>query len=358
MHAQVRAEVLAALASTYDEGSFVLGDRLAQFEAAFAHYCGIAHCRGVASGLDALTLALRALDIGPGDEVIVPAHTFVATPLAVLAVGARPVLAEPLLDTANLDPAAVRAAITPRTRAVVPVHLYGQPCQMDALLALASQYGLAVVEDNAQAQGARWDGKPTGGLGHLGATSFYPTKNLGALGDGGAITTHDAALAERVGRLRNYGSAEKYRYAEVGTNARLDDLQAAVLAIKLRHLDDWNAQRRQIAAWYNAHLAGLPDLCLPLVEDRATPVYHLYVVRTPRRAALQAHLAAAGIGTGLHYPQPFYRQPAFRAQQYHPADYSRAEALAATVLSLPMYPGLAAADVAHIAGVIAAFLTK
>ncbi len=358
MHTEVRAEVLATLANTYDEGSFVLGARLAQFEAAFARYCGADHCRGVASGLDALTLALRALDIGPGDEVIVPAHTFVATPLAVLAVGARPVLAEPLLDTANLDPAAVRAAITPRTRALVPVHLYGQPCQMDALLALARQYGLAVVEDNAQAQGARWDGKPTGSLGHLGATSFYPSKNLGALGDGGAITTRDAALAERVGQLRNYGSAEKYRYAEVGTNARLDDLQAAVLAIKLRHLDDWNAQRRQIAACYDAHLTGLPGLHLLPTVAGATSVHHLYVVRTPRRAALQAHLTAAGIGTGLHYPEPFYRQAAFRAQQYHPADYPRAEELAATVLSLPMYPGLSADDVAYVAWTIAAFLTR
>lgn len=355
-HAPLRVDLLATLGRVYDAGQFVLGPEVAAFEREYAAFSGVAHAVGVGNGLDALTLALRALGVGPGDEVLVPAHTYIATWLAVTHVGARPVPIEPDPATSNLDPARLAAALTPRTRALVPVHLYGQPCPMPELLRFAREHGLFVVEDNAQAQGATFNDQPTGSFGHVNATSFYPTKNLGALGDGGALTTADPALAARLRQLRNYGATQKYHHATAGYNSRLDELQAAVLRLKLPQLLGWNAQRQQVAAWYDQHLAGVPGLRLPTVAVGAAPVWHLYVVHTPRRDALQRHLAARGIGTLVHYPVPPHRQPAYAHLGLPAGALPLAEALAATCLSLPLWPGMSEALVAEVAGAVREFL--
>jgi dTDP-4-amino-4,6-dideoxygalactose transaminase len=355
MHAAVRAEVLAALARVYDSNWYVLGEEVAQFEQEYSQYSGVAHTVGVGNGLEALTLALRALGIGPGDEVLVPSNTYIATWLAVTHAGATPVPVEPDPLTSNLDPARLAAACTPRTRAILPVHLYGQPCRMPEIMAFAARHGLAVVEDNAQAQGATFGGQLTGSFGVVNATSFYPTKNLGALGDAGAITTHDAALAEQLRRLRSYGATQKNHHELPGYNSRLDELQAAVLRVKLRHLPAWTAQRRQLAAWYDGYLAGTPGLQLPAGAAGAAPVWHLYVVHVARRDALRQYLAAQGIETLVHYPVPPHRQPAYAPLEYAAGALPIAESLAATCLSLPLWPGLTEAAVAKVADAIRAF---
>lgn len=340
-HAPLRAELLAAVGGVVDSHWLVLGEQVRRFEAAWAKSCGVPHAVGVGNGLDALTLSLKALGVGPGDEVIVPANTYIATWLAVTHVGAMLVPVEPEAATFNLDPAAVAAAVTPRTRAVMPVHLFGQPCRMDALLAVARQHGLLVIEDNAQAQGARWQGQPTGSFGHCAGHSFYPTKNLGALGDAGAITTADATVAERLRQLRNYGSERKYHNEEIGWNSRLDEVQAAVLLAKLPLLAGWNAARTAIAATYSVQLADLTSaLTLPTVAAGAAPVWHQYVVRTARRDALQAHLTARGIGTLIHYPVPPHLQPAYAPLGLRVGQFPISEAMAATSLSLPIWPGM------------------
>ncbi|MFD1466643.1 DegT/DnrJ/EryC1/StrS family aminotransferase [Hymenobacter caeli] len=355
-HDPLRSDVLAALARVYDSHWYVLGEEVAAFEREYAAFNQVPHAVGVANGLDALTLALRALGVGPGHEVLVPSNTYIATWLAVTHVGARPVPVEPDPATGNLDPARLAAALTPRTRALLPVHLYGQACRMPEIMALARRHGLPVVEDNAQAQGAAFGGQLTGSFGALNATSFYPGKNLGALGDAGALTTADAQLAEQVRVLRNYGAAQKYRNDVVGYNSRLDELQAAVLRVKLGHLPAWTAQRQQIAAWYGRHLAGIDGLRLPAVAPGATHVYHLYVVHTPHRDALQRHLAAGGIGTLIHYPVPPHRQRAYAGLGLGPGALPIAEALAATCLSLPLWPGLTEEQVAAVAAAIRGFL--
>jgi len=344
-HAQVRAEVLAAMAAVYDRQWYVLGEEVAAFEQEYAAASGTAHAVGVGNGLEALTLALRALGVGPGDEVLVPSNTYIATWLAVSHVGATPVPVEPELTTSNLDPARLAAALTPRTRAIVPVHLYGQSCRMPEILAFASQHGLYVVEDNAQAQGATFDGQLTGSFGRANATSFYPTKNLGALGDAGTITTNDANIAQQLRQLRNYGSPHKNYHETLGYNSRLDELQAAVLRIKLRYLPLWTQQRRQLARWYSQHLAGVPGLQLPVVTEGAEPVWHLYVVHTARREALGQHLAANGIGTLVHYPTPPHLQPAYAHLGLEAGALPIAEKLAATCLSLPLWLGMTEAQV-------------
>ncbi|RZJ95386.1 MAG: DegT/DnrJ/EryC1/StrS family aminotransferase, partial [Hymenobacter sp.] len=295
------------------------------------------------------------LNIGPGDEVLVPSNTYIATWLAVSHVGATPVPVEPELATSNLDPARIKEALTPRTRAIIPVHLYGQPCRMPAILAIARQHGLLVIEDNAQAQGATFNGQPTGSFGIANATSFYPTKNLGALGDGGAITTNDVALAERLRLLRNYGSARKNEHELLGYNSRLDELQAAVLRVKLRYLDTWTQQRRQVAAWYNKYLAGIPELRLPTVAVGAEPVWHLYVVHLAQRDTLQQHLTEQGISTLVHYPMPPHLQPAYTKMGLPAGALPIAEELAATCLSLPLWPGMTEATVLRVARTIDAF---
>ncbi|GAA4029352.1 DegT/DnrJ/EryC1/StrS family aminotransferase [Hymenobacter glaciei] len=354
-HAPLRAELTAAFTRVHDSYWYVLGEEVRQFELEYAAWNQVPYAVGLANGLDALVLALRALNVGPGDEVIVPSNTYIATWLAVTQVGATLVPVEPDPATSNLDPAAVAAAITPRTRAIIPVHLYGQACCMPAIMALAAQYGLYVVEDNAQAHGAAFDGQLTGSFGHLNATSFYPGKNLGALGDAGALTTASEALARRVQVLRNYGSAQKYHNEEIGYNSRLDELQAALLRVKLPHLATWTVQRQQLAAWYHQHLSGIDGLRLPQTASGATHVYHLYVVHHSRRGALQQHLAAQGIGTLVHYPVPPYRQPAYQGLQLPASGFPIAEELAATCLSLPLWPGMTEEQVAAVAAAIRAF---
>ncbi|MDO7884410.1 DegT/DnrJ/EryC1/StrS family aminotransferase [Hymenobacter cheonanensis] len=355
MHAAVRAETLATMARVYDAEWYVLGEELALFEQEYSAFSQVAHTVGVGNGLEALTLALRALDIGPGDEVLVPSNTYIATWLAVSHAGAVPVPVEPDPATSNLDPSRLEAAITARTRAVLPVHLYGQPCRMTEIMALARRYHLTVIEDNAQAQGAAFEGQLTGSFGIASGTSFYPTKNLGALGDAGAITTSDPGLAQRLRQLRNYGSDQKNHHQLPGYNSRLDELQAAVLRIKLRHLPTWTAQRRQLAVWYSQYLAGLPGLRLPAVAPGAEPVWHLYVVHCPQRDALQRHLAAGGIGTLIHYPVPPHRQPAYASLGLAAGSLPIAETLAATCLSLPLWPGMQEETVATIAASIRRF---
>lgn len=352
MHAAIREEMLAAMTRVYDSNWYVLSKEVAQFEQAYSEFSGVAHTVGVGNGLEALTLALRALGIGPGDEVIVPSHTFIATWLAVTHVGATPVPVEPELATSNLDPELLEAAITPRTRAIIPVHLYGQPCRMPEILAFAAQHGLWVVEDNAQAQGATFAGQLTGSFGHANATSFYPTKNLGALGDAGAITTSSAELAQRLRKLRNYGSAQKNHHELPGYNSRLDELQAAVLRVKLPYLTTWISQRRQLAIWYNKYLATVPGLRLPTVAAGAEPAWHLYVVHTSHRDALLRHLAAAGIGTQVHYPAPPHLQPAYAQLGLVAGVLPIAEELAATCLSLPLWPGMTEDMVVAVSSII------
>ena len=348
------AAIRAAIDRVIESGWYILGQETAAFEREFADYCGVAHCIGVANGLDALHLILRGYGIGEGDEVIVPSNTFVATWLAVTRTGARVVPVEPDEHTCNLDPGRIEAAITRRTRAVMPVHLYGQPADMAPINQIARKHGLRVIEDAAQAHGARYQGRRVGALGDAAAFSFYPGKNLGALGDGGAITTDDEALAGTLRKLRNYGSTIKYRHEIAGLNSRLDELQSAILRIKLRHLDAENGRRRAAAAAYLEALADLP-LQLPRVHEQAEPVWHLFVVRTPDRDALQAHLRAQGIGTVIHYPLACHRQPAYSGERW-PA-LPIAERIQSDVLSLPMAPYLSTADIRTVAESIRTFFS-
>lgn len=336
---ELKPEIDAAVNRVLEGGWYILGPEVEAFEAEWAAYCGAAHAVGLANGLDALILALRALDIGAGDEVIVPSNTFIATWLAVSAVGATPVPVEPDTATHNIDPAQIEAAISPRTRAIMPVHLYGQPADLDPILAIARRHGLKVVEDAAQAHGARYKGKRIGAHGDVVCWSFYPGKNLGAMGDGGAITTDDPALAERIALLRNYGSRQRYVNEEPGMNSRLDPIQAAILRAKLPFLDEWTERRRAIAALYAQGLAGT-DLVLPHVPDWAEPVWHLYVVRSGGRDALQARLAEAGVGTLIHYPIAPHMQAAYSNLGIAGHDLPIARQFAGEVLSLPMGPQL------------------
>lgn len=338
---ELQADIDAAVQRVLASGYYILGPEVEAFENEFATYCDSSHAIGVANGLDALHLALRAMDVGPGDEVIVPSNTYIATWLAVSQCGATPVPVEPDARTCNIDPALIEAAITPRTKVILPVHLYGQPADMDPILAIARRHGLRVLEDGAQAHGARYKGQRIGAHGDAVAWSFYPGKNLGAMGDGGAVTTNDAQLADRLRVLRNYGSRVKYVNEVQGTNSRLDPLQAAILRVKLAHLDAWNARRSAIAQRYQQGLAGC-GLGLPHVPDWAEPAWHLYVVRTPQRDALQAHLTEAGVGSLIHYPIPPHLQQAYAGQGYQPGAFPIAEAMANEVLSLPMGPHLGA----------------
>jgi dTDP-3-amino-3,4,6-trideoxy-alpha-D-glucose transaminase len=319
-------------------GCFLLGPELEAFEREYASAVGSAHCVGVANGLEALQLALMARQIGPGHEVIVPAHGYIATWLAVTHVGATPVPCECDERTYNLDPARIGAAITARTKAIIPIHLYGQTADMPAINRCARAHGLFVLEDAAQSHGARCHGTASGALGEAAGTSFYPSKNLGALADAGAVTTADGELAERIRHLRNYGAKVRYRNDYAGMNSRLSELQAAFLRAKLPHLERWNARRRELAALYLAGLAGVGDLVLPAVPAWAEPVWHLFVVRTARREGLQAHLAANGIGTQIHYPTPPHLAGAYRGLGGKRGDFPIAERLAGEVLSLPISP--------------------
>src|SRR6266511_254100 len=338
-----------------DSGWYLLGSELESFEQEYAAYCGAKHCVGVGSGLDALHLGLRAWEIGRGDEVIVPAHTFIATWLAVTFAGAAPVPVDPDRKTLNLDPERVAAAITPRTRAIIPVHLYGQPADMEPINAIAEKHGLKVLEDAAQAQGARYKGRGVGSLGHAAAHSFYPSKNLGAYSDAGAVTTDDAALADKLRTLRNYGSTLKYYHERIGINSRLDELQAAFLRVKLAKLNEWNARRQTVAHYYLNRLQRLPELVLPFVPAEIDPVWHLFVVRHPRRDELRRHLAGAGIGSLIHYPVPPHLSEAYSDLGHRRGSYPIAEEQSRTVLSLPIGPHLNREAQDHVIAAIRSF---
>lgn len=340
---EIKADIDVAVARVLDSGWYLLGQELEAFEKEFAAYTGTRHCIGVANGLDALHLTLLALDIRPNDEVIVPSNTYIATWLAVSQCGAIPIPVEPDPATYNINPNRIEAAITPRTRAILPVHLYGQPADMDPIIEIAQRHGLGVLEDAAQAHGACYKGKRTGGLGHAAAWSFYPGKNLGAHGDAGAVTTDDPAIAERIRVLRNYGSRVKYVNEVQGYNSRLDEMQAAILRVKLRYMDTWNARRVRIAASYEAALSQC-GLILPIVPAGMEPVWHLYVVRHSQRDALQRDLQARGIQTLIHYPIPPHRQQAYADLGWPVGSFPVAESMADSVLSLPIGPHLSAAQ--------------
>ncbi len=334
-----RAEIEAAIGRVLDDGHYILGPEVDAFEREFAAWLGVAHVVGVNSGTDALVLALRACGVGPGDEVITVGHTAVATVAAIEMAGAAPVLVDIDPTTFTLDSERVEGALSPRTRALLPVHLYGHPAPMKALRDLATRHGLKLIEDCAQAHGATMDGRRAGTFGDVAAFSFYPTKNLGAIGDGGAIATADPEIAAVARRLREYGWRERYVSEVPGTNSRLDELQAAILRVKLRHLDEDNARRVALARIFDADLSEA-DVTLPTTREGCGHVYHQYVIRHPGRDALRAELRAHGVGTLIHYPVPVHLQPAYRGRLRIPGPLARTEEAAATVLSLPMYPEL------------------
>jgi dTDP-3-amino-3,4,6-trideoxy-alpha-D-glucose transaminase len=339
-----QSELAEELAEAYcrvaASGHYVLGDEVELFEREFAAYCGTAECVGVSNGLDALRLSLEIHGIGAGDEVIVPAHTFIATFLAVSDVGAIPVPVETDERTFTISADGVVAAITHRTRAVIPVHLYGHPADMSAIRRVSDSYGLTVIEDAAQAHGARYKGRTAGSLGDCAAFSFYPSKNLGALGDAGAVTTNDRDLANRLRELRNYGSSSKYRYDVRGHNMRLDPLQAAFLRVKLQVLDDWNRRRSRVASAYIGGLRDVPSISLPTVDAGAEPAWHLFVVRHKSRDRLREELGARGVGTLIHYPMPPHRTPAYSDLGHAPGSFPVTERICAEALSLPIGPHL------------------
>jgi dTDP-4-amino-4,6-dideoxygalactose transaminase len=336
---ELKEELDAAYRRVMESGWYILGEEVEAFEAEFAAYCGAKYCIGVGNGLEALHLIIRAMGIGPGDEVIVPANTYIATWLAVSYAGATPVPVEPDEKTYNINPDLIELAITSRTKAILPVHLYGQPADMDPINTIANKYNVKIIEDGAQAHGARYKGKRTGNLGDAAGFSFYPGKNLGAFGDGGAVTTNDKDLADKIRILRNYGSKVKYKNETKGFNSRLDEMQAAFLRVKLAKLDEWNTRRRNIAEFYLKEFAKVQGIILPHVPDCCEPVWHLFVIRHPRRDHLQKQLQEAGIGTLIHYPIPPHQSDAY-AKEFCLERYSLSENLAQSVLSLPIGPQL------------------
>lgn len=342
---ELKAELDEAYQRVMKSGHFILGPELAAFEENFARYCDVKHAIGTGNGLDSLSLILRAMEIGKDDEVVVPSHTFIATWLAVSSVGAKPVPVEVNPHTYNLDSTRIEAAITSKTKAILVVHLYGQPADMDAIHAVASRYQLKVIEDAAQAHGALYKGKKVGSLSHAAAFSFYPTKNLGAIGDGGAITTNDDDLASQIRLLRNYGSPVKYRHDVKGCNSRLDELQAAFLNVKLKKLDVWNQRRQQIAQQYLDALSGCEWLKLPAVPEWADPVWHLFTVQHPEREACMSHLKELGIQCLIHYPIPPHLSKAYEEIRYQIGDFPIAEEIARNIFSLPLWPHMTEKDI-------------
>lgn len=352
----IKSEIDDAIARTIASSAYIGGAEMRAFEEEFAAYCadgsdGPAYCASCGNGTDAIYLALRALGIGPGDEVITVSHTFIATAEMITLAGARPVFVDVYEDTMLMDVDALEAAITPRTKAIIPVHLYGQLCDMDRIMEIAERHGLKVIEDAAQAHGARWRGRRAGTFGDLATFSFFPGKNLGAYGDGGAVVGRDPDLVQRVRMLANHGRVDKYLHEFEATSSRLDGLQAAILRVKLRRLDDWNAARRRVADRYTGALRGL-DIVLPAVDARAEPVWHQYVIRVRDRAGLQAALKEQGIATGVHYPVPLHRQPAYRHLEIPEGALPVTERVAADILSLPMYAELTDEQIDRITGTI------
>ncbi len=353
----IREEVRAEVDNVFESTQFILGDAVERFERAFAEYLGVKNVIGVGSGLDALRLALEAAGVEPGDEVIIPANTFIATALAVSAAGAKPVLVDCREDTYEIDPALIEAAITPRTRIIMPVHLYGQSADMAAIIEIARSHRLEVIEDAAQSHGTRFLDQRCGSFGLAGCFSFYPGKNLGAYGDGGAVVTNSDEFAKKVNSLRNYGQKQKYVHVEKGTNSRLDTVQAAILNIKLKHLDDWNAARRSHAAIYSDSLAN-HDFIVPALDPRSTHIFHLYVVRTGYRDELQKHLASLGIQTGIHYPIPIHLQEAYSDLGLKRGAFPVTETLADEILSLPMFPELTQQQIELVLDAVSSFRAK
>ena len=351
------AEVQQAISVVLERGDFVLGREVSLFEEEFAAYCEAEYAVGVDSGTSALELALRAFDIGPGDEVITAANTFIATAFAVSYTGATPVLVDVDPQTYTIDVSLLESAITDRTRAIIPVHLYGHPAEMDPIMEMAGRYRLVVIEDACQAHGAKYKGKRVGSLGHAAAFSFYPAKNLGAYGDGGMVVTNDERVAGSLRVLRNYGQREKYHHMVQGYNHRLDTLQAAVLRVKLKHLDAWNAARRQHAKLYRELLAHSP-VVLPVEASCAEAVYHLYVIRVEDRDGLRVYLQDRGVATGIHYPIPIHLQPSYRALGYKKGSFPVTEGCAEQILSLPMYAELTPASIEYVAEAIRTFVSE
>jgi dTDP-4-amino-4,6-dideoxygalactose transaminase len=345
MHAETKLQMMHFFNLFIDGGWYILGKHLEDFEAEYANFNQTSHAIGVGNGLDALIISLKSVGVGEGDEVIVPSNTYIATWLAVSTVGAVPIPVEPRLETYNLNPTLIEERITARTKAIIPVNLFGQCCEMKDIMEIAKRYDISVIEDNAQSQGASYLDKPAGSYGDINATSFYPGKNLGALGDAGAITTNDPELAKRASLLRNYGSAKKYYNQVKGMNSRLDELQAGILNIKLRRIISWNASRVAIAKLYSDLLLRTPSLTLPCIARGATSVFHQYVVRHPNRAELQQHLKNCGIETLIHYPVPPHLQQAYLELGYTRGSFPIAEHIANTCLSLPIYPGLKAEEI-------------
>jgi dTDP-4-amino-4,6-dideoxygalactose transaminase len=357
----IKSDVDAAIQRVLDSSAFVLGREVEAFERAFAEYVGARECVGVSNGTDALHLALLACGVGPGDEVVVPANTFFATPEAVSAAGAAPVFVDCDPVTSNLDASKLEAALTDRTRAVIPVHLYGQPADLDAVAEVAARRGLAVIEDAAQAHGARYRGRRVGALARAGCFSFYPGKNLGAYGEGGAVVTDDPDVARRLRLLRDHGSEVKYRHEVVGFNSRLEGIQAAVLNVKLKRLDEWNALRRRHAARYREMLAPLEDagrLSLPREMPYAEHVYHLFVIQSSERDELQRFLSSAGVHTGIHYPVPVHLQPAYASLGHREGDFPVAERQSRRALSLPMFAELTDRQLAYVAQAVGDFCAE
>jgi len=353
-HRAVREDLVAAATAVIDSGWYILGNEVQAFEREFAEFCGVKHCIGVGNGLEALQITLRAMNVGPGDEVIVPSNTFIATWLAVTGVGATIVPVEPDPATHNLDPAALEQAITPRTKVIIPVHLYGHPADMDPINAVAQRHGLKVIEDAAQAHGALYRGRKAGSLGHAAGFSFYPGKNLGALGDGGAVTTDDDVLADQIRLIRNYGSKKKYEHLVQGCNSRLDELQAALLRVKLRSLEQGNAARREIVRQYIDQLANRGiEVVEPLPETVSS--WHLFVVSAADRERLRAHLLDHGVETMIHYPVAPHLQPAYAGQHHDGKKFPIAERLQNRVLSLPLFPGMTPQQTDQVLGAIAAW---
>lgn len=350
----IEDEVVPAILATVKKGDYIMGENVALFESEFAAYCGTEYAIGVDSGTSALEMIVSAYGFGPGDEIITQANTFIATALGITYNGATPVLVEMDPDTFMIDPEAVEAAITPNTKAIMPVHLYGHPADMGPIMDIANRHNLIVIEDASQAHGARYNGQRVGGIGHIAGFSLYPGKNLGAYGDAGIITTNDEEIAEKLRLLRNYGSKKKYHHDSIGYNRRLDTLQASVLRTKLRHLDSWSAARRRNAAAYTERLADT-HLILPKEADGVEPVYHLYVVRTDRRDELMAHLAARGISAIIHYPIPIHQQPAYAHLGHKTGDFPITEAYAGQILSLPMFPELTNDDIDYIVDAVNEF---
>lgn len=354
---ELRNEIQSAMGQVVADCNFILGKQVAEFETAFAAFCHCKHSLGVASGLDALKLILRAMDIGSGDEVITVSHTFIATTLAISSVGAAPVLVEIDPATFTMDPKAVEAAITERTKAIMPVHLYGQTAEMEPILEIARRHGLRVIEDACQAHGARCGGRIAGSIGDAAAFSFYPGKNLGAFGDGGAVTTNDPVLAERIRAMRNYGSVRKYYHDTLGENSRLDTIQAAVLGVKLNYLDAGNAARRAVAARYAQQLAGVGDIVTPTVRSGDEHVFHLYVIRTDRRDELQRFLSERGVECLIHYPVPVHLQKAYDSKGWKKGEFPLTEQIAQQILSLPVFPSMTQEQIDTVCGCIRDFFS-